>query len=334
MSQQSTSVVTLGTAGGPVWWRSGRRKRAGISTAVVVGDRHYVVDLGYGAGRQMTEAVLEMDQLGGVFITHLHSDHVVDVPSLVLFGLGHRDPERGPLPVYGPPDRGVLTPVSPRATTTPRVVHPSAPTPGTRAMFQAVQAAFATDLNDRVLDNLWSHPDDLLDVRDLVIPESAAFHANDNPTPDMEPFVVFEDDRVKVSAILVAHPPMAPAFGYRFDTEGGSVAISGDTREHDNTARLAAGVDLLLHEAIDHRWVDELVADMPEDVAQASHDHHYGAHTPVQGAVRVAQAAGAKRLALHHLVPGDARDAAWEIGSELMGDRFLVPDDLERIALR
>lgn len=28
------------------------------------------------------------------------------------------------------------------------------------------------------------------------------------------------------------------------------------------------------------------------------------------------------------------RKTAWEIGSELMGDRFLVPDDLERIALR
>lgn len=40
------------------------------------------------------------------------------------------------------------------------------------------------------------------------------------------------------------------------------------------------------------------------------------------------------RRKLDRLVPGDARDAAWEIGSELMGDRFLVPDDLERIALR
>jgi ribonuclease BN (tRNA processing enzyme) len=331
---ESTSVITLGTAGGPVWWKGGRRKRAGISTAVLVGDRHYVVDLGYGAGRQMTDAGLEMDRLGGVFITHLHSDHVVEVPSLVLFGLGDRDPAVGPLPVYGPPDRGVLTPTSPRAATPPRVVHPSAPTPGTQALFDAVVAAFATDLNDRVLDNLWTHPSDLLDVHDLQIPSGLGFHANDHPTPDMEPFVVFEDDRVRVSAILVAHPPMAPAFGYRFDTEGGSVAISGDTREHSNTARLAEGVDLLLHEAIDHRWVEELVADLPPDVAQASRDHHYGAHTPVEGAVRVAQAAGARRLALHHLVPGDARDAAWEIGSSLMPGRFLVPNDLERIPLR
>lgn len=334
MSADSTTVVTLGTAGGPAWWKGGRRKRAGISTAVVVGEKHYVVDLGYGAGRQLTEAQLEMNDLAGVFITHLHSDHVVDLPGLVLFGLGDRYPGAGKLPIYGPPDRGVLTPVSPRATVRPRVVNPQAPTPGTSAMLDAVLAAFATDLNDRVLDNLWAHPLDLMDVHDIEIPESAGFHANENPTPDMDPFVVFEDERVRVSAILVAHPPMAPAFAYRFDTDGGSVTISGDTREHANTAKLATGADLLLHEAIDHRWVDELVAEMPEDMAQASRDHHYGAHTSVEGAVRVAEDAGVQRLALHHLVPGDARDVAWEMGEKLMPGRFLVPADLQRIPLK
>lgn len=40
------TVVLLGTAGGPVMWRG----RSGISTAVTVEDRAYVVDLGLGGG--------------------------------------------------------------------------------------------------------------------------------------------------------------------------------------------------------------------------------------------------------------------------------------------
>ena len=67
----------------------------------------------------------------------------------------------------------------------------------------------------------------------------------------MDPFVVFEDSRVRVSAILVEHPPVAPAYGYRFDTDEGSVVVSGDTAATDNMRRLADRASLLLHEAID-----------------------------------------------------------------------------------
>lgn len=74
------TVVTLGTAGGPVWWQSDAY-RAGISTAVVVEDRVYIVDTGTGVGRQLTQAGLSMANVHAIFLTHMHSDHTVDLGS-------------------------------------------------------------------------------------------------------------------------------------------------------------------------------------------------------------------------------------------------------------
>ena len=47
---------------------------------------------------------------------------------------------------------------------------------------------------------------------------------------DIEEGVVYEADGVKVTAFLVDHGPLKPAFGYRVDYKGHSVASSGDTK--------------------------------------------------------------------------------------------------------
>lgn len=67
----------------------------------------------------------------------------------------------------------------------------------------------------------------------------------------MEPFPVFEDDRVRVTATLVPHGPVYPSLAYRFDTEDGAVTFSGDTAKSANVVRLARGSDILVHEVID-----------------------------------------------------------------------------------
>ena len=50
--------------------------------------------------------------LKGIFLTHLHSDHIVDFPAFPLTGMwnGLDDPTK-PVQVYGPGDRGGLPPV-------------------------------------------------------------------------------------------------------------------------------------------------------------------------------------------------------------------------------
>ncbi|WP_238439347.1 MBL fold metallo-hydrolase [Microbacterium sp. JZ31] len=328
-------VITLGTAGGPRWWKPDGQDRAGIATAVAVGDRFYLVDAGDGVGRRIRQAGLDLSNLGGIFLTHLHSDHTIGLPALAVFGM-HELQGRSthPVPIVGPGDRGALPPVSPRAAVAPRPVAADDPTPGTVGLVHGIVRAFATDLNDRVLDSLRRHPLELMDPRDIAIPSGIGYHPNLAPTPDMEPFVVFEDDRVRVSAILVEHPPIAPAFAFRIDAEEGSVTFSGDTCETDNLVRLARDTDLLLHEAIDFEWVDGLYGARTDEEGRASRDHHYKSHTSVEGACRVAERAGARRLALHHLVPGHTDASVWARGEALLPGRFLVPADLDVISPR
>lgn len=321
-------VITLGTAGGPVWWGT-PHPRTGISTAVVVGDRTYIVDAGTGVGRQMVQAGLPMANVHGIFLTHMHSDHIVDLGSLALFGIMRMpDDPTHRVKIIGPGDRGVLPVPTERAQGRLLPVHETDPTPGTARMFDYLTRAYATDINDRLFDTLRPTPLDWFHAEDIVIPEHVGFHPNDSPTPDMEPFLVYEDEAVRVTATLVKHAPMTPAFGYRFDTEAGSVVISGDTGRTDNIARLASGAGLLLHEAIDFDWVEARFLEQQTPSAKALRDHHYSAHTSPREAIDLANQAEVPRLALHHLVPG-VSEAVMTRDATLFRGAFSLPNDLD-----
>ena len=103
-----TRVVILGT-GTP----NADPERSGPAVAVVTGGRAYLVDCGPGVVRRAAAAAqrgipeLEANRLSIVFVTHLHSDHTVGLPDLMLtpWVLGRRDP----LEVYGPPGIKAMT---------------------------------------------------------------------------------------------------------------------------------------------------------------------------------------------------------------------------------
>ena len=97
-----TQVVLLGTGNPPP-----DPDRSGPATAVVVDGTPYLVDFGAGVVRRAKAAVadrglkgLEPTNLRVVFVTHLHSDHTVGYPDLILtpWVLGRKFP----LEVYGP----------------------------------------------------------------------------------------------------------------------------------------------------------------------------------------------------------------------------------------
>ena len=324
-------VVLLGTTGGPNWWGD----QAGISTAVVAGGRAYVVDCGTGFGRQLRAAGLGLRDLGGVFITHLHSDHVVDLGSLLAFGgFALAGADNLPVPVVGPGPRGVPVPVSPRATRDPGLLHPDDPSPGVAGFWAATSRALATDLNDRMRDSLGPAPDELFAVREIELPDELGFHPDTNPWPDMAPVTVLEDDHVRVTAVLVNHPPMAPAFAYRFDTASGSVVVSGDTAPSANLVRLATGADLLLHEVIDTEWVHARYNHGGTEQERSMIDHHLRAHTSVRDVAVVAAAAGVPELALHHFVPPTAPRATWERVRDHYTGTLHIGSDLLEIPIR
>src|SRR5262245_46125309 len=78
-STDSTIVITLGT-GTPV----PNPERSGPATAVVIGRRVLLFDAGPGVMRRMAAAGLPIDGVTAAFITHLHSDHTLGLPDLIL----------------------------------------------------------------------------------------------------------------------------------------------------------------------------------------------------------------------------------------------------------
>jgi ribonuclease BN (tRNA processing enzyme) len=123
---------------------------------------------------------------------------------------------------------------------------------------------------------------------------------------------VMTDERVRVTAVVVSHPPVAPSFAYRFDSEDRSIVISGDTAMSDALIALAKGADVLVHEAMYEPAIDRLVAKVPN--ASTLRKHLLVSHTTVEDCGRIATAAGVKTLVLSHLVPSDdpaVSDAMW-----------------------
>jgi ribonuclease BN (tRNA processing enzyme) len=114
---------------------------------------------------------------------------------------------------------------------------------------------------------------------------------------------VMSDGTVTVTAALVDHAPVVPAFGYRFDAPDRSIVISGDTAPSDNLVRLARGADVLVHSVMYPPAIDRLVSRVPNAAALKS---SILAHqTSAEDAGRIAQAAGVKTLVLSHFVPPD-----------------------------
>ena len=145
--------------------------------------------------------------------------------------------------------------------------------------------------------------------------------------------VVMEDANVKVTAALVDHPPVAPAFGFRFDTADRSIVISGDTARSENLIELAQGADVLVHEALYVPAVDRLVATVPN--ASTLKEHLIASHTSAEDCGRVAAAAGVKTLVLSHFVPAEdpaVTDRMWiEAASAHFKGQVILGRDLMEI---
>ena len=179
--------------------------RFGPSTLIEAGGQKFIFDAGRGAIQRLRQVNVLWQDIDGVFISHLHSDHVVGFPDLWLTGWLVGAGRDRPLQVWGPP--------------------------GTRNMISHLEAAYEFDIRIRILHGQYK-PDGVKIVA----------------TETLEEGVVYEKDGVKVTAIEVDHAPVKLAFGYRIDSGGHSVVLSGDTRFSENLVRHSQGADLLIHE--------------------------------------------------------------------------------------
>src|SRR6185437_13529858 len=76
--------------------------RFGPSTLVEAGGQKYLFDAGRGAMQRLNQIKVKWQDVQGVFLTHLHSDHVVGFPDLWLTGWLVGPGRNIPLPVRGP----------------------------------------------------------------------------------------------------------------------------------------------------------------------------------------------------------------------------------------
>ncbi|PTS89411.1 MULTISPECIES: MBL fold metallo-hydrolase [unclassified Caulobacter] len=157
--------------------------------------------------------------------------------------------------------------------------------PPLRAMTRQALALNAVDIRTRIGDE--GRPP----LAPLIHP-----HEISRPGP------VMQDSRVRVRAALVRHPPVEPAFAYRFDTPDRSIVISGDTAPSEALVDLARGADVLVHEVMYLPALEALLATEPN--AARLKEHLLASHTTTEQVGNIATQAGVKTLVLSHFVPG------------------------------
>jgi ribonuclease BN (tRNA processing enzyme) len=312
----TTELVLLGTAGAPMPVAG----RAGISSALVVDERIFVIDCGRGSPSAFVDAGLDFTRLEAVFITHLHADHTGDLPGMLLYPWGVRRGDKGPLApirVYGPPRPREL-PAGDASLRRETTIGPELPAPGTMDLVEKILDAYAYHLNVMPLDALMPDAGELVRGIDIRVPARPA-------SGPQTPVVVFEDGTVQVKAVAVTHGRAVPALAYRFDTSDGSVVFSGDTTVNEDLIALAQGADILVHSVADLGYLERhgIVGRMA------------ALHTDVSEVGTVAERARVHELILNHYLPAEPEaitDAEWaeSAGQGFVGRTTAGSDGLRR----
>jgi ribonuclease Z len=242
--------------------------RAQPCTAVFAGGRFYLVDAGPGAWNRLALWRVRGERIGGVLLTHFHSDHVGDLGEVdVQTWIAGRD---GPLAVHGPA--------------------------GVERVVAGFEEAYALDAGYRVAHH----------GAELLPPERAPMQAHPLALGADGRALVLERDGLRVTAFAVEHAPVAPAVGYRFEWRGRSVVVSGDTRPSQALVAAARGADVLVHEAQANHLVaiigETAAAHGAPRIAKIMADIPSYHTSPVEAA-RVANEAGVGLLVLTHLTP-------------------------------
>ena len=251
------------------------RDRAKACVAVFAGGKYYIVDSGSESTKNLVLWGMPLSAIGGVMLTHFHSDHIGDLGELNLQTWANGRP--APLKVYGGP--------------------------GVDRVVAGFNDAYRIDQGYRTLHHTAAiMPPQTWPMLAQTVELTGA------PTPEKNrTAVVLETDGLRITAIEVDHGPIEPAYAYRFDYKGRSVVITGDLKMHQPLATAARGVDVLISEAMSFTMTRSLGAGAKaggrDRAATIMHDiEDY--HIKPEQAAAIANQAGAKLLVFYHLAPG------------------------------
>ena len=197
------TVTLLGTGAPPP-----DPNRFGPATLVQAGTQTLLFDVGRGAPIRLWQKRVPLRDIDAVFLTHLHSDHVVGIPDVWLSGwLG------GPFA---------------RRTTPFRIFGPE----GTDGLMAGLWQAYSEDRRIRIEDENYPIKGIAIDAQEFTS-DGVVYEAED---VRVTAFTVDHGEHIK------------PAFGYLIEFDGRSVVLSGDTRKSDAVIAHATGANLLVHE--------------------------------------------------------------------------------------
>ncbi len=248
-------------------------ERSGPSVCIAVGDHAYLVDFGPGVVRRAAEAARK-----GIAACNPNNLKIAFSTHL------HSDHTAGLSDLY-------LTPAV-MARHAPLVLYGPA---GLADMARHIREAYAKDFQVR--------------TEGLEHGDPKAYQID---VHEIQPGVVYKDATVTVTAFLVKHGSWDQAFGYRFDTPGRSIVLSGDTSPADSVAQACHGCDLLLHEVYSDR---EYVSDYRTDWQKYLRSFH----TSARELGEIATKAHPTLLVLYHQVI-QAQDTDEELVREVQAD--------------
>lgn len=280
--------------------------RAKACVAVMAGGKVYIVDSGPESTKNLMRWSLPLDQVGGVLLTHFHSDHIGDLGELNLQSWVQG--RAAPMPVYGGP--------------------------GVEQVVAGFNAAYAQDEVYRVAHHtaqLLPPSAGTMVARPIAMPTEAQPHTA----------VLLDDGRMRITAIETNHAPVKPAYAYRFDYRGRSVVITGDTTAWAPLVEASRGADVMVSEAMNREMVAALQKVTGETgrprVSHIMHDIQSYHLSPTEAAT-MANAAGVKLLVFYHLLPApdnavlrtvftrgvdEVRKGRWDLSSD--GSLYTLP---------
>lgn len=266
-------LVLLGTVGGP----RASRYRAGPASLVQAGNQVYLVDCGDGTSQRLAASGLSPSDVGKVFLTHLHFDHIAGLgPLLVYNWLGQTSKNVRPVDIYGPPGISAYVADTLQGLAIPEALYTVIKAPGPTIS----RIAFPHDI----------------DVT--------------------KPTVIYQDSNVKVTAVENSHyvtldpakrPPGAKrSYALRFDLADRSIVFTGDTGPSEAVAELARGADILVSEVAD---INALLATLRRQDPgggdqEAAGAHMRKEHLSPEDVGALASRAGVKMVVLSHIGGG------------------------------
>lgn len=278
-TERGTRLILLGTGGGP----GVRANRSQPASLLVVDGHSYLIDCGDGTTQQLKRAGHYASELEGIFLTHLHFDHVGGLYALIGLNWTLQATSR-PVNIYGPT--------------------------GTQALLKGIESGltipeqlFTKILPPRlpIANILQGHDSDVTQAQVVFSDERVKVTAVEN---------------AHYSAIMAdaRYYGVTRSYAYKFETRDRTIVFTGDTGPSQAVTQLAWGADILVSEVID---IDPILAAMKRKYPNSTSDlqsqfiaHQKQEHLTPEEIGKMAERAKVGMVVLTHIVPGADTEAS------------------------